>query len=137
MSKILYVEDEEDHRIIVSHHLKRAGHLVLLATTTADGLALAKSQSPEVILMDLKFGEDEMAGLEATRRLKADAVLRAIPVIAVSAFNETTRKTEALRAGCDDYFVRPIDYPQLLKRIVNLVAANQTAPPMQPPTQEP
>lgn len=77
--------------------------------------------------MDLKIKDDETAGLEATRQLKADPKLRRIPVIAVTAFTEAEKRTESLRAGCDDHVVRPIDFPQLLKRIETLVTASRSA----------
>lgn len=126
MSKILYIDDEEDNRVITSHRLMMAGHQVLLAEDTVEGLAKARSELPDFILMDLKIKEDETAGLEATRQLKADPKLRHIPVIAVTAFTEAEKRTESLRAGCEDHIVRPIDFPRLLKRIEALVAANQT-----------
>jgi CheY-like chemotaxis protein len=133
MSKILYVEDEEDYRIIVSQHLKRAGHQVLVAETTGEGLVLAQAEVPDLILMDLKFGDDETAGWEATRRLKSDPRLRHIPVIAVTAFIEAEKRTESLKAGCDDYIVRPVNFPQLLKRIEELVAATRAGSPLVSP----
>jgi two-component system, cell cycle response regulator DivK len=125
MSKILYVEDEEDNRTITSHRLMMAGHQVLLAEDTVEGLAMARSEMPDFILMDLKIKDDETAGLEATRALKADPKLRHIPVIAVTAFTEAEKRTASLLAGCEDHVVRPIDFPRLLKRIEALVAANQ------------
>lgn len=139
MSKILYVEDEEDYRIIVSQHLKGAGHKVLLAETTAEGLALAQAELPDLVLMDIKFGDDETAGFVATRSLKADPRLRQIPIIAVTAFIEAEKRTEALRAGCDDLIVRPVNFPQLLKRIEDLTAAARTgsSPPDSPDAMHP
>jgi two-component system cell cycle response regulator DivK len=133
MSKILYIEDEEDNRIITSHRLMMGGHEVLTAEDTVEGLAKARSEMPDFILMDLKIKDDETAGLEATRQLKADPALRHIPVIAVTAFTEAEKRTDSLRAGCEDHIVRPIDFPRLLKRIEALVAANQTTPDPEPP----
>lgn len=125
MSKILYIEDEEDNRIIAAHRLAAAGHEVILAEDTVEGLAQARAERPDLVLMDLKIKDDETAGLEAARQLKADPTLRQIPVIAVTAFTEAQKRAESLRAGCDDHIVRPINFPQLLKRIEELISSSQ------------
>lgn len=115
MGKILYVEDTENNRILVTRWLERKGHQVLTAETADAGLALARNESPDLILMDMGLpGTD---GWAATRLLKADEQLKQIPVIAVTAHAMQGDEEKSRAAGCDDYETKPFDFPRLFEKI--------------------
>jgi len=119
MAKILLVEDNEMNRDMLSRRLQRKGYEISIAVDGAEGVALAHSEGPELILMDLSL--PVMDGWEATRRLKASAETRSIPVIALSAHAMSGDKEKALEAGCDDYDSKPIEFPRLLGKIEALL----------------
>jgi CheY-like chemotaxis protein len=117
--KILYVEDNDDNVYVVRNRLGRAGFTVLVATDGAQGLTMAAAERPDLVLMDLSL--PVLDGWEATRRLKADAVTRDIPVIALSAHAMAGDREKALAAGCDDYDTKPIDFGRLRAKIQALL----------------
>ena len=106
MSWILLVEDNEMNRDMLTRRLKRAGFDVAEAT---DGLAALQmaAMNPDLILLDMSI--PELDGWEVTRRLKASAETRRIPVIALTAHVMAGDRERALQAGCDDYETKPID----------------------------
>jgi CheY-like chemotaxis protein len=115
MPHLLLVEDNELNRDMLSRRLERKGHRVSVAVDGLQGVALAQSARPDLILMDLSLpGID---GWEATRRIKADAATRAIPVIALTAHAMSGDRERALDAGCDDFDTKPVDLPRLLAKI--------------------
>ena len=115
MAKILLVEDTEMDRDMLSRRLARQGYQVVMALDARQGLAMARSESPDLILMDLNLpGRD---GWEATRQLKAASQTRTIPVIAITAHAMAGDRENALDAGCDDYETKPIDFPRLIEKI--------------------
>jgi len=113
--KILYVEDNDDNVYVVRNRLARIGHTVVVATDGEQGVAMAIAERPDLILMDLRM--PGLDGWEATRRLKAHADTRHIPVIALSAHAMTGDRERALAAGCDDYDTKPIDFARLRGKI--------------------
>jgi CheY-like chemotaxis protein len=113
--KILYVEDNEDNIYMLEKRLKRAGYAVVIARDGTSGIALAQSESPDIILMDLLL--PGLDGWEATRLLKAAAGTRHIPVIALSANAMSGDRERALAAGCDDYETKPVELPRLIEKI--------------------
>jgi len=113
--KILYVEDNDDNVYMLKNRLTRAGFTVLVASDGARGIAMAASEQPDLILMDLTL--PDIDGEEATRRLKADPLTRRIPVIALTAHAMTGDREKALAAGCDDFDTKPVDMPRLLGKI--------------------
>jgi CheY-like chemotaxis protein len=113
--KILYVEDNDDNVFVVQSRLGRAGFTVLVAGDGLQGIELARVEQPDLILMDLSL--PVLDGWEATRRLKAGADTKHIPVIALSAHAMTGDREEALAAGCDDYDTKPIDFARLRAKI--------------------
>jgi CheY-like chemotaxis protein len=115
MPKILYVEDNEDNVYMLTRRLERAGFEVVVAADGEQGVALAREQRPDLVLMDLSL--PVLDGWEATRRLKGAAETRAIPVIALSAHAMPGDRERALAAGCDDYDAKPINLPGLLAKI--------------------
>lgn len=121
MTTILIVEDNEMNRDMLSRRLARRGYGVLLAVDGAAGIATAGAQKPDLILMDMSL--PVVDGWEATRRLKADPLLRAIPIIALTAHAMANDRDKALAAGCDDYETKPIELPRLLAKIDLLVGA--------------
>ena len=125
MTKILYVEDNDDNVYMLRGRLTRAGFEVAVATDGAQGVAMAASEAPDLILMDLSL--PVLDGWEATRRLKGTPDTRPIPIIALSAHAMEGDRAKALAAGCDDYDTKPIDLPRLLGKIRALLP-KATAP---------
>ena len=119
MAKILYVEDNEDNIYMLTRRLGRRGYEVVVATDGEQGIAMARSEAPALILMDLSL--PVLDGWEATRQLKAAAETRDIPVIALSAHAMSGEREKALAAGCNDYLPKPVDLPALLTKIEDLL----------------
>ena len=115
MTRILYVEDNEDNVYMLTRRLERAGFEVVVASDGEKGVAVARAERPDLILMDLSL--PVLDGWEATRRLKSAKDTRAIPVIALSAHAMPGDREKALKAGCDDYDSKPISMPSLLAKI--------------------
>jgi two-component system cell cycle response regulator DivK len=115
MPKILYVEDNEDNVYMLKRRLERAGFEVIVAADGEQGLAVARDQRPDLILMDLSL--PVLDGWQATRRLKEAAETRTIPVIALSAHAMPGDREKALEAGCDEYDPKPVKLPGLLAKI--------------------
>jgi CheY-like chemotaxis protein len=115
MPKILLVEDNEMNRDMLSRRLTRNGFEVVIAVDGQQGVALATSERPDVILMDMSL--PVMDGWEATRRVKADPATRAIPVIALTANAMVEDREKAMAAGCDDFDTKPVELPRLLEKI--------------------
>ncbi len=119
MSKILLVEDNEMNRDMLSRRLVRNGYEVLLAIDGGEGLAKARAESPDLILMDMSL--PGLDGWEATRQLKAEPGTRGIPVIALTAHAMAGDRQKALSAGCDDFDTKPVELPRLLTKIQALL----------------
>lgn len=123
MPKILLVEDNEDNRDMLSRRLTRKGYEVVCAADGAQGVEMALSSAPQLILMDMSL--PILDGWEATRRIKTDAATRAIPIIALTAHAMAGDREKALDAGCDDYDTKPIELPGLLNKIETLLKTGQ------------
>ena len=121
MTKILLVEDNEMNRDMLSRRLARRGYEVVVAVDGKAGVEAARMESPDLILMDLSL--PEIDGWEATRMLKADASTRAIPVVALTAHAMSDDRATALEAGCDEFELKPIDFPRLIEKMEALLAA--------------
>jgi two-component system, cell cycle response regulator DivK len=119
MPKILLVEDNEMNRDMLSRRLSRRGYDVLLAEDGQQGVDMARAETPDLILMDMSLPVKD--GWEATREIKADAALAAIPVIALTAHAMAGDRERVLAAGCDDYDTKPIDLERLLGKITSLL----------------
>ena len=120
MPKILIVEDNEMNRDMLSRRLARRGYEIVMALDGEQGIAAAKGENPDLILMDMSL--PVVDGWEATRRLKADAGTQAIPVIGLTAHAMAGDREKAIAAGCDDYDTKPIELPRLLQKIEGLLA---------------
>ncbi len=118
--KILLVEDNEDNRDMLTRLLQRRGFEVVSAVDGLQGIAMAGSEAPDTILMDMSL--PELDGWEATRRLKSAPDTRSIPVIALTAHAMSGDRERALAAGCDDYESKPIELPRLIAKINALAA---------------
>jgi CheY-like chemotaxis protein len=125
--RILIVEDNELNRDVLSRRLARQGYRVACAAGGREGLTLAVSEPPDVILMDL--GMPDLDGWECSRLLKAEARTRHIPIIALTAHAMLGDRERALEAGCDEFDTKPIDFQRLLLKIRQLtgLAAGQPA----------
>jgi CheY-like chemotaxis protein len=121
MPKILLIEDNEMNRDMLSRRLTRNGFEVAVAVDGSEGVAMATSEKPDLILMDLSL--PVIDGWEATRRVKADPATKAIPVIALTAHAMSDDKEKAMAAGCDDFDTKPVELPRLLAKIQALITA--------------
>lgn len=122
MAKILLVEDNELNRDMLSRRLKRRGYEVAIAVDGEEGLAKARSESPDLILMDMSL--PVLDGWQATSQLKADEATRSIPVIALTAHAMSDDRQKALDAGCDDYDTKPVELKRLLRKMEELLLRN-------------
>lgn len=125
--KVLLVEDNEMNRDMLSRRLARKGYEVVIAVDGQQGVDLAASAAPDLILMDMSL--PVIDGWEATRRIKAGADTAAIPVIALTAHAMAGDREQALGAGCDDYDTKPIELPRLLEKIAAQLARVGKTPP--------
>ena len=123
--KILYVEDNDDNVYMLRNRLTRAGFIVVVATDGVQGVAMAGSERPDLIIMDLTL--PDMDGWEATRRIKADPATKHIPVIALTANAMEGDREKALAAGCDDFDTKPVELPRLLDKIRALAPAGSAS----------
>ena len=119
MTKILLVEDNEMNRDMLSRRLIRKGFEVVIAIDGAQGVALALSERPALILMDMSL--PKIDGWEATRLIKSDQSVHHIPIIALTAHAMPADREKALEAGCDDYDTKPVELPRLLEKIAQLL----------------
>jgi two-component system, cell cycle response regulator DivK len=124
MAKILLVEDEEMNRDMLSRRLERRGYQVVIAVDGGQGLRLARSEAPDLILMDMSL--PVLDGWQATRQLKAAPTTQAIPILALTAHAMAGDREKALEAGCDDYDTKPIEFARLLNKIQGLLAKEGT-----------
>ena len=115
MVKVLIVEDNEMNRDMLSRRLARKGYEVVMAVDGAEGVAMATSEMPDLILMDMSL--PVMDGWEATRQLKVSGDTAHIPVIALTAHAMVSDRDKALAAGCDDFDTKPVELPRLLQKI--------------------
>lgn len=109
------------NRDMLSRRLQRRGYEVMIAVDGQQGVAMAQSESPDLILMDMSL--PLIDGWEATRTLKTATETRHIPVIALTAHAMSTDRDKAMEAGCDDYDTKPIELPRLLRKMEALIGA--------------
>ena len=126
MPRILLVEDNEMNRDMLSRRLARKEYEVLVAVDGKEGVEMAGSEAPDLILMDMSL--PVMDGWEATRQLKASPETKAIPIIALTAHAMSGDREKAMEAGCDDYDTKPIELPRLLAKMEDLLGEKKAAP---------
>jgi two-component system, cell cycle response regulator DivK len=119
MARILLVEDNEMNRDMLSRRLVRSGYEVVIAVQGDQGVELARTASPDLVLMDMSL--PVLDGWEATRRLKGDPATREIPVIALTAHAMSGDREKAREAGCDDFDTKPVEYTRLVSKIEGLL----------------
>ncbi|MEO7242998.1 MAG: response regulator [Variovorax sp.] len=119
MAKILLVEDNEMNRDMLSRRLIRRGFEVVIASDGAEALEAAALERPDLILMDMSL--PTLDGWEAARRLKADATLCGIPVIALTAHAMSGDRERAIEAGCDEFDTKPVELERLLTKMDKLL----------------
>jgi two-component system, cell cycle response regulator DivK len=119
MPRLLYVEDNEMNRDMLSRRLTRRGYEVAIAIDGAQGVEMARTETPDLVLMDLSL--PVIDGWEATRRIKASQETRHLPVIGLTAHAMAGDREKALDAGCDDYDTKPIELERLLKKVEALL----------------
>jgi CheY-like chemotaxis protein len=124
MPRILLVEDNEMNRDMLSRRLQRKGYSVLIAVDGEQGLATAYSEIPDLILMDISL--PFIDGYEVTRRLKANPRTKHIPVIALTAHALLTDRDKAMKAGCNDYDTKPVDFTRLTEKIETLLVKEKS-----------
>ena len=115
MPKILLVEDNEMNRDMLSRRLTKRGYEVAIAIDGEQGVAMARSEAPALILMDMSL--PGLDGWEATRQIKATPETRRIPVIALTAHAMSGDREKAIGAGCDDFDTKPVELTRLLEKI--------------------
>ncbi len=114
-ARILYIEDNEQNLYLVSFMLRAAGHTVLQAMSGPEGIALARQEMPDLILLDIQL--PGMDGHEIARHLRANPELKAIPIVAVTSYAMVGDKEAALAAGCDGYIEKPINPETFLGQV--------------------
>ena len=125
MPRILLVEDNEMNRDMLSRRLERRGYEVVIAVDGQQGVDLAQSSAPDLILMDMSL--PVIDGWEATRQLKSMDRMKTVPIIALTAHAMSGDREKALDAGCDDYDTKPIELPRLLGKIEALLGIKPPA----------
>ena len=124
MAKILIVEDNEMNRDMLSRRLGRKGFDIVMAEDGAQGVELASSESPDLILMDMSL--PVLDGWEATKKIKAGQSTGSVPIIALTAHAMDSDREKALAAGCDDYDTKPVELPRLLDKINRLLGSSSS-----------
>ena len=123
MTKILYVEDNEDNIYMLTNRLARKGYEVAVATDGEQGVRMSQTEAPGLIIMDL--GLPVLDGWEAIRQIKSTPETAHIPIIALTAHAMSHDRAKAQEAGCDDFDTKPVDMPRLLDKIKLLLQEKQ------------
>jgi two-component system cell cycle response regulator DivK len=113
--RILIIEDQEDNRAIMRDLLNTAGYRLIEAVDGEEGVKLAQSERPDLILMDVQL--PILDGYEATRRIRASVELKSIPIIAVTSYALSGDEAKARAAGCDSYVAKPFSPRELLAKV--------------------
>jgi CheY-like chemotaxis protein len=121
MPKVLLVEDNDMNRDMLSRRLRRHGFEVIFAVDGQQGIDLARSERPDIILMDMSL--PVIDGWEATRRVKGNEATRGVPVIGLTAHAMSGDREKAIEAGCDDYDTKPVELERLIGKIQHLLGA--------------
>jgi CheY-like chemotaxis protein len=124
MTKVLVVEDNEMNRDMLSRRLTRRGFQVIFAVDGQQGVDLARSERPDIILMDMSL--PVVDGWEATRRVKSDDATRGVPVIGLTAHAMAGDREKAIEAGCDDYDTKPVELERLIGKIERLLGGGKS-----------
>ncbi len=123
MPKILLIEDNEMNRDMLTRRLEKRGFVVIVAVDGAAGIAQAKAEKPDLILMDMSL--PVMDGWEATKRIREDPEIASMPIIALTAHAMASDREKCLAAGCNDFDTKPVELPRLLGKIDDLLKKGQ------------
>jgi len=121
MAKILLVEDNEMNRDMLSRRLVRRGFEVVMAVDGEQGVHMAASDAPDLILLDMSL--PVLSGWDAAQKLKADPATQEIPIIALTAHAMGGDREKALEAGCDEYDTKPVEFKRLLEKMNQFLKA--------------
>lgn len=124
MPKILIVEDNDMNRDMLSRRLERRGFEIATAADGLQGLEMARTENPDLILMDMSL--PDLDGWETTRRIRADSAIAGIPIIALTAHALVSDRERCLDAGCDDYDSKPVEFDRLLGKIETMLEDRST-----------
>jgi len=119
MPRILIIEDNEENRDALARRLQRRGYDVVMAGDGQQGVEMAKSEKPDLILMDMNM--PVLDGWRASQLVRADPETRELPIIGLTAHALAGDREKALQAGCSDYHTKPVDFPRLLAQIEVLI----------------
>jgi len=119
MAKILIVDDSPTEQYVLAQHLQNAGHQTVTAGDGEEGLDVAKSEQPDLVLMDVVM--PGLNGFQATRKLKRDPATAQIPVVIVTTKDQDTDREWGLRQGASDYLVKPVEASELLEKLGQLL----------------
>ena len=122
MAKILLVEDDEMNRDMLSRRLQRKGFEVVIATDGRQGVAMANSVNPDLILMDMSL--PEISGWEAAKMIKGNPLVQKVPIIALTAHAMESDRQRALQSGCNDFDTKPIELTRLLEKMDKLLTVH-------------
>jgi CheY-like chemotaxis protein len=117
--RVLLVEDNEDNLVVYRTILEHVGFIVIEARDGEEGVSRARSERPDIILMDISI--PKMDGWEATQRLKADGETAAIPIIALTAHALEEDRLKAMRAGCDGYLAKPVEPRRVVEEVEKFI----------------
>jgi two-component system cell cycle response regulator DivK len=124
MPRILIIEDNEENRDALARRLQRRGYDVVMAGDGQQGVEMAKSEKPDLVLMDMNM--PVLDGWRASQLVRADAETRELPIIGLTAHALAGDREKALQAGCSDYHTKPVDFPRLLAQIEALIRKGVT-----------
>ena len=127
MVKVLLIEDNEMNRDMLSRRLTKRGYSVVMAIDGQQGIDMAVSEKPDLILLDMSL--PVVDGWDAAKQIKGNDASKGVPLIALTAHAMASDKERALSAGCDDFDTKPVDLPRLLGKMETLLKAKGIAPP--------
>ena len=127
MIKVLLVEDNEMNRDMLSRRLTKRGYEVVMAVDGQQGVDMAVSEKPDIILLDMSL--PVVDGWDAAQKIKGDPASSGVPLIALTAHAMASDKERALSAGCDDFDTKPVELPRLLEKMETLLKAKGITPP--------
>ena len=128
MVKVLLVEDNEMNRDMLSRRLTKRGYEVVMAIDGQQGVDMAVSEKPDIILLDMSL--PVVDGWEAAQQIKANEVSKGVPLVALTAHAMASDRERALSAGCDDFDTKPVELPRLLSKMEALLTAKGITPPV-------
>ena len=127
MVKVLLVEDNEMDRDMLSRRLTKRGYTVVMAIDGQQGVDMAVSEKPDIILLDMSL--PVVDGWEAAKQIKSNAASSGVPLIALTAHAMAADRERAMSAGCDDFDTKPVELPRLLGKMETLLKSKGVTPP--------